>query len=67
MEDVNRLKIVLVEKKKNKQVACRTVGCKPFNCLQMVYQYITTAIGHTYTNISTFKVEVTELIRVPQK
>lgn len=55
MEDVNRLKIVLVEKKKNKQVACRTVGCKPFNCLQMVYQYITTAIGHTYTNISTFK------------
>ena len=38
MKDVNRLKIVLVEKKKNKQMARRTVECKPFNCFQMVHE-----------------------------
>ena len=51
MQDVNRLKIVLVEQKKtskkncarrteeNQQMAIRSIGGKSIYCLQMVYQF----------------------------
>ena len=41
MEDINRLKLVLVEKKENRKVAGRTVGEGSINNINMVYQCFT--------------------------
>lgn len=42
MEDVNRIKVVLVEKKKTSKWLSEQMGGNAFNCFQMVYQFIPT-------------------------
>lgn len=40
-KNLNRIKVALAEKAKNKQVACRAAGCQSCYCKQMVYKLIT--------------------------
>ena len=67
MEDVNRLKIVLVEKKKTSKWLAEQLDVNP----STVSKWCTNTSQpplHTLIQISQLlKVEVTELIRVPQK
>lgn len=44
-KDLNRLKVVLVEKK-IQPLAVQTVGMCANNCIKMVYQFVTTSAGN---------------------
>ena len=44
-KDLNRLKIVLAEKKEVQSLAVKTVGICANDSIQMVYQLIPTAVG----------------------
>lgn len=44
-KDLNRLKVVLVEKK-IQPLAVQTVGMCTNNCIKMVYQFVTTSAGN---------------------
>ena len=48
-EDLNQLKLVLVKKKEDQQMAGRTVGSKPNDCFKMVYQYHTARFSNPET------------------
>ena len=67
MEDVNRLKIVLVEKKKTSKWLAEQLDVNPSTvskwCTNTSQQPLDTLIQISQL----LKVEVTELIRVPQK
>lgn len=41
MEDINRIKVVLVEKKRTNKWLAEQLGGEPNNCFQMVYKFIT--------------------------
>lgn len=45
--DVNRLKVVLAEKKRTNKWLCEQLGGKPVNCLQMVYEQFTARFADT--------------------
>lgn len=45
MKDLNRIKVMLVEKKKNEQVAGRTVGEKYIYGKQMVYEHLSARLA----------------------
>ena len=44
-KDLNRLKIVLAEKKEVQSLAVKTVGICANDSIQMVYQLFTTTVG----------------------
>lgn len=46
MEDLNRLKVVLAEKKEDKQMACRRIRAQHNHCFKMVHQFF--AAGSPY-------------------
>ncbi|WP_278699302.1 helix-turn-helix transcriptional regulator [Leyella stercorea] len=67
MEDVNRLKIVLVEKKKTSKWLAEQLDVNPSTVSKWCTNTSQPPLD-TLIQISQFlKVEVTELIRVPQK
>lgn len=46
-KDINRLKVVLAEKKANQQVVSPTIGQRPRNSVEMVYQHHATQFGNS--------------------
>lgn len=45
-KDINRIKVVLVEKKTDEQMVSCTVGKRPGYGVEMVYQHFATGIGN---------------------
>lgn len=41
MEDINRIKLVLVEKKRTSKWLSQAAGSNTINCFKVVYQFVT--------------------------
>ena len=53
MQDVNRLKIVLVEQKKTSKWLSEALGGKSIHCFKMVYEFITARHRNPRENLET--------------
>ena len=49
-KDLNRLKVILVEKKKSNLWLSKELGCSPTTCLQVVHKLITAPFGNAFEN-----------------
>lgn len=67
MEDVNRLKIVLVEKKKTSKWLAEQLDVNPSTVSKWCTNTSQPPLDTLIQTSQLLKVEVTELIRVPQK
>lgn len=67
MEDVNRLKIVLVEKKKTSKWLAEQLDVNPSTVSKWCTNTSQPPLDTLIQIFQLLKVEVTELIRVPQK
>lgn len=67
MEDVNRLKIVLVEKKKTSKWLAEQLDVNPSTVSKWCTNTSQPSLDTLIQISQLLKVEVTELIRVPQK
>ena len=61
-KDLNRLKVVLVEKKKSSLWLSRQLGCAPTTVSKMVYQCLSASDGDVSTNSEVVGGRISELV-----
>ena len=47
-KDINRIKVVLAEKKRTNKWLAEQLGCAPYNRFQVVYQCVSATDGYLY-------------------
>ena len=66
-KDINRIKVILVEKKRTNKWLAEQLGKDPAYCLQMVHEHYPTEPWHSSLKIAELlNVQIQELVRMPE-